>query len=328
MRPSSSDPVAQVPPVGARAQRLHLGQAGLGPPTGSPGNSWDCGGSGLWTPGWAWGLPLLALAGLGTLWQRQRAAAVTLGSLVLLGVWAGAVYNQTPEDNRWLCLIFALPGTLLLATLAGLGLAFLASLPLPKPRLAWGLAVALALPSGAAVVNFGAEDRGGDYVGWDFAHDLALGIPNSALYLAEGDYHTLPLLYAQAVEGRRNDVLSVLNDPLERGALVPRPSCGAAIPRLLAPAAGPARRPSRHWPWPTAERRPPPLGRGALQRMAPQRTLQRHRGSCGSAAWPARPARCLDVGKRPDLAAAWAARGTPPRQGADLEPVEAALLPW
>ena len=294
-------------------------QAGLGPGGEIAAEQLGLWWVNLWT-GWAWALPLLAVAGLASLLRRRNAAGVLLGALALLGVWAGAVYNQTPADNRWLCLLFTLPGTALLAPLAGVGLAAVCALPLPRPWPAWGVALALALPLGAAALNFSAENRSGDYAGWDFGRDLALGLPKGALYLAEGDYHTLPLLYTQAVEGRRQDVLGVLN------ALSGEPWYQALLqrrdPGLLLPAAGPPESAAPALARLNAGWRPVAVGPFSewlkADTLAPwplrQRGLARETG-------PALPA------ARPDLAAAWAAR-SPPRQGTDLEPVEAALLPW
>ncbi|HXC63978.1 MAG TPA: hypothetical protein VNZ67_06445, partial [bacterium] len=192
--------------------------------------------------------------------------------------------------------------------------------PLPRPWPGWGLALALALPLGAAALNFSAENRSGDYVGLDFAHDLSLGLPKGALYLAEGDYHSLPLLYTQAVEGRRPDVLSALN------ALSGEPWYQALLqrrdPGLVAPSAGTPESAAPALARLNAGRRPVAVGPFSEwlkpDTLAPwplrQRGLARETG-------PALPP------ARPDLAAAWAARN-PPRLGADLEPVEAALLPW
>jgi tetratricopeptide (TPR) repeat protein len=201
--------------------------------------------------------------------------------------------------------------------LAGPGLSLLLR-PLKVEALGWGLA--LALPLGAAALNFNAQDRSGDYVGWDFGHDLCLGLPRGALYLAEGDYHSLPLLYDQVVEGRRADVLSVLN------ALSGEPWYQAQLrhrdPSLLLPNVG------------AAAQAAPALARlnGASRRVAVGPFSEWLNGST-LAPWPLRQrGLARETGpalpaERPDWAAAWADR-PPPRPVAGLEPVEAALLPW
>jgi len=216
--------------------------------------------------------------------------------------------------------LFTLPGTVLLVPLAGVGLAALARAPLPKPWPVWGLALALALPLGAASLAYRGEDRSGDFVAWDFGHDLCLGLPRGALYLAEGDYHTLPLLYVQAVEGRRLDVLSVLN------ALSGEPWYQAWLRHrdagLLLPAAGGAAGAAPALARLNAGLRPVAVGPYSEwltpESLAPwplrQRGLARETG-------PSLPQ------ARPDLPAAWAER-RPERAAGDLEPVEAALLPW
>jgi tetratricopeptide (TPR) repeat protein len=302
--------------------RSGYSQAGLGPAGDIAADQLGLWWSRLWT-GWAWGLPLIAAVGAAALWQRQRGIAMALAVTAFLGVWAGAVHNQTPADNRWLCLIFTLPGTVLLAPLGGLGLVAVAQgwrrSGVRTPAWpAWSLA--LALPLGAAALNGGAQNRSGDYVAWDFGHDLCLGLPRGALYLAEGDYHTLPLLYVQAVEGRRLDVLTGLN------ALCGEPWYQALLqrrdPGLLMPAAGAPADAAPALARLNAGRRPVAVGPYSQWltpgTLAPwplrQRGLARETGPSLAA-------------ERPDLAAAWAQR-PPPRAAADLEPVEAALLPW
>ena len=272
----------------------------------------------LWRSG-AVGLPLLALLGAWSLWRTQRDAAKALVGCTLLALAAALLYNKTPADNRWLALIFALPGSALLAPLAGAGLAAAASCA-PRFSGAFWLGLAVLLPFGAGAMHWKAADRSGSYVGYDYAHDLALGLPQGALYLGEGDYHVLPLIYLQAVEAKRLDVCVVLNalagQPWYQQVLLHRE------PALILPELGDDGKAAKQLAVAEASRRPVVLGPYSAmlsaERLAPlvlrQRGLSRETDDAFG----------LPV---PDVAVAWAAR-PPAREAADLEPVEAALLPW
>jgi tetratricopeptide (TPR) repeat protein len=162
-------------------------------------------------------------------------------------------------------------------------------------------------------------DRRGSFAAWDYANDLALSLPPGALYLGEGDYHVLPLLEMQAA-GRRRDVavlLSVLagqpwyQDLLQRrepGLMLGPAKDDASAAAALAVAEA-ARRPVLLSPF-----------AGRLDAAALQPLRVRQRGL-------AREASLRFEANVPEMGRAWAGR-TPARQGEDLEPVEAALLPW
>jgi hypothetical protein len=263
--------------------------------------------------GW-WMLPWLAAAGAWRLWKDQRGLAIAFAAAIVLGLTAALFINKTPMDNRWLALIFALPATVLVAPLAGLGLAWIAQ-ALDAPRLGWMLLIA-ALAGSAMAAQYARSDRSGSYVGWDYAHDLALGQPRDALYLTEGDFHTLPLIHAQVVEGRRRDLQLALNalsgEPWYQRLLARRD------PALKLPPAGPADAATRALAALNEPLRPVMVSPYSAWIGGPQ--LQQRGLARQFTAAPAKTA-------PPDLAAAWAAR--PPLRGeGDLEPIEAALLPW
>jgi tetratricopeptide (TPR) repeat protein len=266
---------------------------------------------------WSGGLGLvLALIGLRWLWIEARPSAWALGAAALLSIIAGSVLNPTPADNRWLVLIFSLPGLALLALFAGLGLGRLCA----QPRLTLPLLLAVAAGLGfLAWRQWPRLDRRGSFVAWDYANDLALSLPQGALYLGEGDYHVLPLLELQA-RGRRPDVAVVLSvlagqpwyqDLLQRrepGLLLAPAKDDATAAAALAVGEA-ARRPVLLSPF---------AGRLDAAELQPLRLRQR------GLAREASPRFDSAVGELPR---AWAGR-VPARQGEDLEPVEAALLPW
>ena len=292
-------------------------QAGLGP-------AWPIVSDQLTT--WAWslvsgmavGLPLLAVLGGRWLWRRWRAAAWLVLAAFGLALLAGGVVNKTPPDNRWLALIFLLPATVLLAPLAGLGWARWGATH--WPRLALPLALLLTL--GPAWMSLPAADRSGSLVGWDFAHDLALSLPRGALYLAEGDYHSLPLFYLQGVEGRRLDVQVVLN--ALSGDAWYQAWLAHQDPGLVLPVPGPAAQAAPALALANAGRRPVIVGPFSQwltsTALRPWGLIQH-----GLARRLARRPRRL--GAEADVALAWAAR-PPARDARHLEAVEAALLPW
>jgi hypothetical protein len=268
----------------------------------------------LWQKGQLWLLPLAGV-GLHALWPRKELFYSLLAAIVLT-LYAALIVNKTPTENQWLVLIFALPATALFAPLAGLGLARLQGYD-SAASAKLGASVALGLALWAAFSAYPKEDRSGSYVAWDYAHDQTLSLPRNSYYYAEGDYHFLPLLYLQAVEGRRTDVLAILDvlcgeawylgllqwrDPQIRPPLVGRPP----QPTVIAMAQLNAdRRPLRIGPFSeifTTQTVVGGLKQDGLLRMA-------------------------GPGARPGIALAWAAR-LPARTEEQLEKSEADLLPW
>lgn len=291
-------------------------QGGLGPAKGIVLEQLGLLGSAMLHAG-AWCLAPLALLGALSLWRRQRPLAAALLGALLLTVFAAAVVNKTPADNRWLVLIFGLPALALLPLFGAHGLGALGE----RARLhgAFWLLPALLLAAAAGYQAWPSQSRRGDYAAWDYANDLALCLPRGALYVAEGDYHVLPVYYLQA-SGRRRDVLMVLAAlagrawyqdrllQLDAGLLIPPGPDDRAAARGLVLAEAP--------------RRPVVLGpyAGALDAASLAPLTLRQRGLLREAA-----PRFDDA--PPDLFAAVTGR-RPPRPVAALEPVERALLPW
>lgn len=265
-------------------------------------------------PAWAW-VPLFGAAGAWSLWRRQRKIAQVLLVTLGLALFAALIVNKTPADNRWLCLIFALPATALLAPLAGVGSQAL--LQRWRPKRAWvGGPMLLFLGLMALLAQQAKADRSGSYVAWDYGHDLALSLPKGAIYLAEGDFHLMPLLEAQVVEGRRQDLLLVLNS-LSGEAWYQR-TLQRRDPGLLVPPAGLAATACLELARLNVRRRPLAISPYSAM-LTPERGVPQHqRGLPKTVAAPRLEA---------DYAAAWAAR-EPRRAWDDLEPVEAQLLPW
>jgi tetratricopeptide (TPR) repeat protein len=156
-------------------------------------------------------MPALAALGAWGLWLRRRAFLVPLGAIYLAVAGAVVWVNRTEAGVQWLNDIFLLPAQMQLCLLAGLGLAALAAgLPrLKKPALYFLAPLFLALVLAAA--HFQDNDRAGEYSAYDFGRGLALSLKPRGLYLAEGDFHVMPLFYAQGVEGRRRDLAWALN---------------------------------------------------------------------------------------------------------------------
>lgn len=161
-----------------------------------------------------WVAPL-GLFGFYWLGQKRRELALFFAALYSL-IWISVVViNRTLPDVRWLADIFILPGQGLLASGAGLGILALGELPWRRALLATALLGAVLLSLG---LQFSALDRSQDYGAYDFGQNLMLSMPRSSLYLAEGDYFYMPLLYLQQVEGRRKDVEILISSLLDQKA--------------------------------------------------------------------------------------------------------------
>ena len=141
---------------------------------------------------------LLAPAGLLLLWKRAPTTAVVFGTLALLPLLFASAYSVGDR------IVFALPAILAVAVLGGVAAGALAG-RLPRPA---GVGL-LALPLLLAGWNLEDNDLRGQTLARDFAHDSLSLLAEDALVLAHSDFVAFPIWYAQAVEGRRTDVIVV-----------------------------------------------------------------------------------------------------------------------
>jgi len=186
--------------------------------------AWLQTGWGLFFPAREAGIPfqVLALAGAAALWRTRRAAFLALatgalGTVAAVAVLANPVHIPTGEYILWLTDRFFLPSQAVAAVMAGAGLLLLRNALPPRASPAvWPVAVALT--AWLAVLHAPRNDHGRDYLGWDYAENLRVGIDRPAVFLAEADYQCFPLLVPLYVEGREPDLAFVTTNPfLNRG---------------------------------------------------------------------------------------------------------------
>lgn len=181
-----------------------------------------------------WFIPLaLGLYGLYELIKRRRKEGVTLLLLLMLCTWGliwyinfgdGTIPGERLEvrDRDY----FFSPGFVFYAACLGLGAAALVSLVEQRlsklgnsklfkaPAYALGL-IFILLPSLALANNYHRNDRSGNWIPWDYAHNLLNSCEKDAIMFTNGDNDTFPLWFLQEVENVRKDVrivnLSLLN---------------------------------------------------------------------------------------------------------------------
>ncbi len=170
-------------------------------------------------------LTALLLASLGFLWgafrtwRRSLIAVVTfalfLGAVILPAIltWDDTAFSTA--SNR----VFFIPLALLLAVLAGYGAQVLGRFP----RLGWLPWAAVLLAAGGIAIRFPAIDQRGNYAAADLARAFLNPLPpESNLIISDGQI-LMPVLYLQAVEGVRADI--VIDEP--KGIWRKEPSGGA-----------------------------------------------------------------------------------------------------
>lgn len=150
-----------------------------------------------------WVAPM-GILGFAILWKRSKGDAALLGATYALVFVSVVIVNRTYADVRFLADIFMVPGQAMLAAAAGLAVAFYG-----KRRALFLLPLLL--------MHFRALDRSGDFVAYDYGLNVLQGLPRGAYFATEGDYHFMPLVYAQQLQGKRKDVellvLPLLSEP-------------------------------------------------------------------------------------------------------------------
>lgn len=162
----------------------------------------------LWefTPWLVW-MPLL---GILPLWKRhRRALGLTLGTFIYVVLGLILVINfDLDKESIWVNTKFWIPAYVMAAVLLGVGLVWLTSLRLGQFQMKW-----LAVPLGIAVfispflTHYKASDKSDYYFAYDYAKNLLATLEPDAIYFPTADNATFPVLYLQAVEGMRPDVL-------------------------------------------------------------------------------------------------------------------------
>ena len=160
---------------------------------------------------------------VGLLWQRKRdwrRFLAILALFVVMGFGLSFYLNMPDPQPRERHYVF---GGMYLAYALWIGLGWTAIIEWMRPRLErfhGGIlialsAIALLLPLGTAVKLYDIEDRTGDYIAYDYAHNLLQSCNENSILFTNGDNDTFPLWYMQEVEGLRRDVrvvnLSLLN---------------------------------------------------------------------------------------------------------------------
>ena len=160
---------------------------------------------------------------VGLLWQRKRdwrRFLAILALFVVMGFGLSFYLNMPDPQPRERHYVF---GGMYLAYALWIGLGWTAIIEWMRPRLErfhGGVlialsAIALLLPLGTAVKLYDIEDRTGDYIAYDYAHNLLQSCNQNGILFTNGDNDTFPLWYMQEVEGLRRDVrvvnLSLLN---------------------------------------------------------------------------------------------------------------------
>jgi hypothetical protein len=126
---------------------------------------------------------------------------------MVLSALALACFDPVASHMRFLLPYLGLPGLGLLLLAAAAGLQALFELA-PRWRAVLMLAI-LGVLLGALALRLQAQDRRQDFGAYDFGRNLCLSLPPGALYLPRSDFFYMPLHYAQGVEQRRQDAVTV-----------------------------------------------------------------------------------------------------------------------
>lgn len=151
---------------------------------------------------WTWvGLGFVFL-GWALLFRRRTLLACGLFAIPL-GLVAGVLFKANPPPDS----LFIIDPYLLPAQVGiGLGLAGFVALPRTRRLLAPGLLLgALAL----ACLRPNLWKRPTDFWGWDYTHNLLLGVPRGAVLVGQGDSNIAGPMVPRLVYGRRGDITPI-----------------------------------------------------------------------------------------------------------------------
>jgi hypothetical protein len=164
-----------------------------------------------------------ALGLIGLLWQAKRdwrRFAAVLSIFVIMGFGLSFYLNMPDPQPRERHYVF---GGMYLAFALWIGLGWTAIIEALRQHLVRvhalvlvGVALfGLLLPAGIFAKLYHIEDRSGDYIAHDYAHNLLQSCDPNSILFTNGDNDTFPLWYLQEVEEVRTDVrvvnLSLLN---------------------------------------------------------------------------------------------------------------------
>lgn len=160
---------------------------------------------------------VLGLGGAVALWRTRRRAFTVLASgslltLAAVSVLANPVHIPTGESILWLTDRFFLPFAAATAVAAGAGIVLLRNaLPRGARPAAW--IAAAALPAWLLAGHLSRNDHSRDYLGFDYAENLRVGVNRPMSFLAEADYQAFPLLALLHVERREPEAKLIITNP-------------------------------------------------------------------------------------------------------------------
>ncbi len=168
---------------------------------------------------------IIGLLGLGYHFQKDDKRALALMTLFFMAGYALIFYMNEPDpeprerDYTHVGSFFAF------AVWIGIGAAAILEMIANKLRQKGGLRSLLMgvstillvgfIPLNMVVKNFNSHNRHGNFVAWDYSHNILETCEPDAIIFTNGDNDTFPVWYLQEVEGIRKDIrvvnLSLLN---------------------------------------------------------------------------------------------------------------------
>ncbi len=172
-------------------------------------------------------LAILSVLGLGLLLRCHRPLGAICAALAFLGTFGMLAFLKfdLEREDMFAARVFLMPAYLLF----GVGMAAVVDRVLARVPRGSGWAAALfILPITLAAVRFEDQDRSRYFWAADYGQAILSPLPPDAVVLPGGDTSTFPLLYLQAVEGMRPDLLI-----LDKSGVVDRDQALALLPSEL-----------------------------------------------------------------------------------------------